>query len=59
MGGCIDDDAVTSRYLAGELGRPFHIKLSTVAGSLDGVDINARTVEAMRQAVPGTISFAI
>lgn len=53
MGGCIDDDAVTSRYLAGDLGTPFHKKLSTVAKSLDGADINPRTVEAMEQVVPG------
>jgi len=53
MGGCIDDDAVTTTYIAGDLRKSFHGKLSAVASSLDGVDINPRSIEAMSQAVPG------
>lgn len=53
MGGCIDDDAVTTAYVSGGLKRSFHGKLSRVARSLDGVDINPKSIEAMRRAVPG------
>ncbi len=53
MGGCIDDDDATGEFLEGDLAKSFHGKLSAVAGSLDGIDINPMTIEAMRRAVPG------
>jgi 2-polyprenyl-3-methyl-5-hydroxy-6-metoxy-1,4-benzoquinol methylase len=53
MGGCIDDDEATGDFLAGDLVKSFHGKLSAVAGNVYGIDINPKTIEAMRQAVPG------
>lgn len=53
MGGCVDDDDATGEFLAGDLGKSFHGKLCAVARIVDGIDINPKTIEAMRQAVPG------
>jgi len=53
MGGCIDDDDATAAYISGDLAKSFHGKLSTVASSLDGIDVNPKTIEAMSRAVPG------
>jgi 2-polyprenyl-3-methyl-5-hydroxy-6-metoxy-1,4-benzoquinol methylase len=53
MGGCVDDDAATGEFIAGDLAKSFHGRLSSVARSIIGIDINPKTIEAMRQAVPG------
>jgi 2-polyprenyl-3-methyl-5-hydroxy-6-metoxy-1,4-benzoquinol methylase len=53
MGGCVDDDAATGEFVAGDLTKSFHGKLAAVARTLDGIDINPKTIEAMRQAIPG------
>lgn len=54
MGGFVDNAAFTHRYVQTDLTQSLHGRLAQVAQSLSGLDINARTIEAMQAQVPGT-----
>lgn len=53
MGGFLENEGKTDSYVASDLSRSMHGYLSGTAARLTGMDLNPRTVEAMRDLIPG------
>ena len=53
MGGFLDDETMTKRFIAGDLRQSAHGRIADSAKSVAGIDLNPETIEAMKQAVPG------
>lgn len=53
VGGAVNSDAITDRFLATDLTESVHGQLSKVAAEMIGLDVNKRAIEAMQEKVPG------